>query len=98
MTPHSRRTCRPHTLPCLRPLWSAHGSLSAWLLAAAALLSPAPPARAGERLEPPVGCYLGFNVGMGDTVRQLTSRLELVPAVYAQFFAFPLDVPAREAL
>jgi hypothetical protein len=43
-----------------------------------------------ERLEPPVGCYLGVTPGAGDTIARLNNRLGLRPAVYGQFFEFPL--------
>lgn len=53
--------------------------------------SVANPARALERLEPPDGaCYLGFSIGSPDTIGHLNSRLGLTPAVYLQFFRFPI--------
>jgi|GEM_PF-1590489 len=48
-------------------------------------------AQALERLEPSRGCYLGFNVGENDTLQRLSARLGLAPAVFVQFYAFPLS-------
>jgi hypothetical protein len=68
------------------------------LLAALVLLLAAAvphPARALERLEPPTGCYLGFNLGAGDSIEGLSARLGLVPAVFVQFYGFPLSASQR---
>jgi len=54
--------------------------------------------RAVERLEPPEGCYFGVNIGQGDTVPRLTSRMGIIPAVYVQFFHFPLTPALRDEL
>src|SRR5215510_13255013 len=55
-------------------------------------------ARALERLEPPEGCYLGFSVGGGERIARFNARLGLRPAVYTEFFEFPLTTGARSNL
>lgn len=51
-----------------------------------------------ERLEPPEGCYFGVNIGQGDTIARLSTRLGLSPAVYVQFFHFPMNASVRDEL
>ena len=69
------------------------------LMTLAALWSGAvPPLAALERLEPPEGCYFGVNLGEGDTVARLSSRLGVTPAVSVQFFHFPLTPALRDKL
>jgi len=51
-----------------------------------------------ERLEPPAGCYLGVSMDNGDTIARLGSRLGLRPAVYCEFFEFPLSPALRPGL
>lgn len=51
-----------------------------------------------ERLEPPAGCYFGVNLGERDTIPQLRAHLGITPAVYVQFFHFPLTATARADL
>ena len=51
-----------------------------------------------ERLEPPKGCYLGFNLNDGDTIARLGSRLGITPAVYVRFFDFPLSESSQAGL
>jgi hypothetical protein len=51
-----------------------------------------------ERLEPPDGCYLGISRGTGDTIGRMNSRLGFRPAVYAEFFEFPLTGGLRSQL
>lgn len=55
-------------------------------------------ARALERLEPPEGCYLGFSVGGGQSIARFNARLGICPAVYTEFFEFPLTTGARSNL
>jgi hypothetical protein len=69
--------------------------LAALLAGELALVSPA---RALERLEPVEGCYLGFNLGEGDTIARLSARLGFTPAVYVRFFNFPLAATERMEL
>ena len=52
-------------------------------------------ARAFERLEPPAGCYIGISRGSGDTIPRLNARLGFRPAVYGEFFEFPLTPVGR---
>ena len=66
------------------------------LLTALPVLSPS--LQGLERLEPPEGCYLGVSVGAGDTIDQFCSSLGLRPAVYTDFFAFPLTLQGRNDL
>jgi hypothetical protein len=49
-----------------------------------------------ERIEPSEGCYIGFTLGRGDTVAQLTFRLGITPAVYSKFFGFPFSNATSE--
>lgn len=58
----------------------------------------AQPVIALERLEPPEGCYFGVNLGEGDTIDRLSERLGITPAVYVQFFHFPLTTELRADL
>src|SRR6185436_8344343 len=51
--------------------------------------------RALERLEPPEGCYLGFNFGSGETIAHLDSTLGISPAVFGRFFDLPLSATER---
>lgn len=62
----------------------------AWALVALTVAGTQPAAGL-ERLEPSRGCYLGFNIGEGDTLQRLSARLGLTPAVFVQFYAFPLS-------
>lgn len=63
-----------------------------------ALLFVATSSLALERLEPAEGCYFGVNIGEGDTMSSLSTRLGIVPAVYVQFFHFPLTAELRNQL
>jgi hypothetical protein len=63
-----------------------------------ALLASSFSSSALERLEPAEGCYFGINLGEGDTVARLNSRLGLTPAVYVQFFHFPFTTVLRDEL
>lgn len=67
---------------------AARGLVCAWVVLT---LASSGPALGLERLEPSRGCYLGFNVGDGDTLQRLSTRLGLNPAVFVQFYAFPLS-------
>ena len=51
-----------------------------------------------ERLEPASGCYIGMLLGDLDSPASLSARLGLTPAVFSRFYAFPLDVAARQSL
>jgi hypothetical protein len=69
------------------------------ILAVAVLTLVANPSALGlERLEPPTGCYLGVSMDNGDTIDRLNSRLGLRPAVYCEFFEFPLPPALRPGL
>ena len=74
-------------------------SVSIWI-AAFLLGFPgfAPSLWALARLEPPEGCYLGASIGPGDTIAKFSSRVGLRPAVYTEFFSFPLTIEGRKGL
>ena len=68
------------------------------LLIAALFIAAPPTVSALERLEPPTGCYFGVNLGERDKIEKLTKRLGITPAVYVQFFHFPLTPALRDKL
>ena len=72
--------------------------LGHFIIALGAGLALIYPARALERLEPPEGCYLGFSVGGGESLARFNARLGIRPAVYTEFFQFPLTTGARSNL
>jgi len=69
--------------------WLTTAALGVWVVARVGAL---------ERLEPAEGCYVGMNLGAGDTISRLSSRLGLTPAVFAEFFEFPLTIGSRNDL
>ncbi len=61
-------------------------------------MAMAVPGFALERLEPPQACYIGVGLDAGDSIDHLSSRLGLRPALYLDFFEFPLTADSRAAL